>query len=60
MTDSLSIVHCTVSHIYEYMYVINPRRACAKRVTVLAWCVCVCVCVCVLIVSSSSCYTACS
>ena len=21
--------------------VINPRRACAKRVTVLAWCVCV-------------------
>ena len=27
--------------------IVNPRRACAKRVTVLAWCVCVCVCVCV-------------
>ena len=26
--------------------VINPRRACAARVTVLGLCVCVCVCVC--------------
>ena len=26
---------------------INPRRACAARVTVLGLCVCVCVCVCV-------------
>ena len=27
--------------------VVNPRRACAARVTVLGLCVCVCVCVCV-------------
>ena len=27
--------------------VINPRRACAARVTVLGLCVCVCLCVCV-------------
>ena len=26
---------------------INPRRACAARITVLSLCVCVCVCVCV-------------
>ena len=26
---------------------INPRRACAERVTVVVSCVCVCVCVCV-------------
>ena len=40
---------------------VNPRRACAKRVTVLVCCVCVCVCVfvCVLRVSSCSCYTVC-
>ena len=30
-----------------YMSVINPRRACAARVTVVgSVCVCVCVCVC--------------
>ena len=27
--------------------VINPRRACAARVTVVVLCVCVCVCLCV-------------
>jgi len=44
---------CTV-HRSTYMYnntvlqaVINPRCACAGRVTVLGLCVCVCVCVCV-------------
>ena len=26
--------------------IINSRRACAARVTVVVWCVCVCVCVC--------------
>ena len=26
--------------------VVNPRRACAARVTVVVLCVCVCVCVC--------------
>ena len=26
--------------------IINPRRACAARVTVVVLCVCVCVCVC--------------
>ena len=29
--------------------VINPRRACAARVTVLGLCVCVCVCLCVCV-----------
>ena len=28
-----------------YCCIINPRRACAARVTVLGLCVCVCVCV---------------
>ena len=28
---------------------INPRRACAERVTVVVLCVCVCVCVCVYV-----------
>ena len=32
---------------YSHRYVINPRRACAARVTVVVLCVCVCVCVCV-------------
>ena len=27
--------------------IINPRRSCAARVTVVVLCVCVCVCVCV-------------
>ena len=29
--------------------VINPRRACAERVTVVVSCVCVCVCVCLYV-----------
>ena len=29
--------------------IINPRRACAERVTVVVLCVCVCVCVCVYV-----------
>ena len=29
--------------------VINPRRACAARVTVLGLCVCMCVCLCVCV-----------
>ena len=28
-----------------YRYIINPRRACAVRVTVVVLCVCLCVCV---------------
>ena len=32
---------------YSTWFVINPRRACAERVTVVVSCVCVCVCVCV-------------
>jgi len=28
----------------RYLYLINPWRACAARVTVLGLCVCVCVC----------------
>ena len=30
--------------LYAATYIINPRRACATRVTVLGLCVCVCVC----------------
>ena len=29
--------------------IINPRRACAERVTVVVSCVCVCVCVCMCV-----------
>ena len=29
--------------------IINPRRACAERVTVVVSCVCVCVCVCMYV-----------
>ena len=30
---------------YSTWFVINPRRTCAERVTVVVSCVCVCVCV---------------
>ena len=33
----------------EQVRVVNPRRACAARVTVLGLCVCMCVCVCVCV-----------
>ena len=33
----------------DMVRLINPRRACAARVTVVALCVCVCVCVCVFV-----------
>ena len=36
---------------------INPRRACAVRVTVLGLCVCVCVCVCVCLLLNISLFT---
>ena len=32
---------------YLCMCIINPRRACAARVTAVVLCVCLCVCVCV-------------
>ena len=32
--------------IEQSTHIINPRRACAARVTVVVLCVCVCVCVC--------------
>ena len=31
------------------MSIINPRRACAERVTVVVSCLCVCVCVCLYV-----------
>ena len=31
-------------NMYMYMYIINPRRACAARVTVVGLCVCLSVC----------------
>ena len=49
----LSFLHFD-GHIYGFYFtgivwdaqsVINPRRACAARVTVLGLCVCVCVCI---------------
>ena len=40
------------------LYVINPRRACAARVTVLSLSVCVCVCVCACVCVSVTSLTA--
>ena len=37
--------------------VVNPRRACAARVTVLGLCVCVCVCVSVCLLLNISLFT---
>ena len=33
----------------HFSALINPRRACAERVTVVVSCVCVCVCVCMYV-----------
>ena len=35
-----------------FSLVVNPRRACAARVTVVALSVCVCMCVCLLVVKT--------
>ena len=40
-------VICIILRIATIHGVINPRRACAARVTVVVLCVCVSVCVCV-------------
>ena len=42
----------------EHRLIINPRRACAARVTVVVLCVCVCVCVCVYTYSRTTGYEA--
>ena len=43
-----------ISIIIQYnMHIINPRRACAARVTVVVLCVCMYVCMCVLIPAAS-------
>ena len=42
--SSLTINLC---HSLVLVCLVNPRRACAARVTVVVLCVCVCVCVCV-------------
>ena len=39
--------HTHISPSCRYFIIVNPRRACAERVTVVVSCVCVCVCVCV-------------
>ena len=44
--------------VYRTVSVINPRRACAARVTVVVLCVCVCVCVCVYDYSRTTGYEA--
>ena len=38
---------CLLLFLCHPIFLINPRRACAARVTVVVPCVCVCVCVCV-------------
>ena len=38
---------CTLISYIKIRSIINPRRACAARVTVVVLCVCMCVCVCV-------------
>ena len=42
-TSTVCECHCHLG----YLHIINPRRACAAKVTVLGLCACVCVCVCV-------------
>ena len=37
--------YCKLFEALKLIRVINPRRACAARVTVVVSCVCVCVCV---------------
>ena len=44
--DRVSLAHTVLKDAGIWDIIINPRRACAARVTVVA-CVCVCVCVCV-------------
>ena len=39
------LLQCQHVHVHVGQRVINPRRACAARVTVVVLCVCVCVCV---------------
>ena len=39
------ICFCMMCIFTKYVNVVNPRRACAARVTVVVLCVCVCVCV---------------
>ena len=43
----VSVIFDGTTRLGEALAVINPRRACAARVTVLGLCVCVSVCVCV-------------
>ena len=40
----VQITVCGYAAIHVILGMINPRRACAARVTVLGLCVCVCVC----------------
>ena len=52
-------ISCSVHHIGDrdlhrtFVFIINPRRACAARVTVVVLCVCMCVYVCPLIPAAS-------
>ena len=45
--SSLHILPLSILLLSSIFVIINPRRACAARVTVVVLCVCVCVCVCV-------------
>ena len=47
VSSSCCIVYCVAYNCFCYFQcrIVNPRRACAARVTVLGLCVCVCVCV---------------
>ena len=40
-------VHMHICPASNATWLVNPRRACAERVTVVVLCVCVCVCLCV-------------
>ena len=62
-TDVLAAFSCItpddcqgwISESAVYIF-INPRRACAGRVTVVCVCVCVCVCMCLSVCYHTSCY----
>ena len=50
--------HCKIVSVT--VYIINPRRACAARVTVLALCVCLCVCLSVTALAATAFVSACN
>ena len=51
--DSHLVIQCLV-HYQDLYKIINPRHACAARVTVLGLLACVCVCLCLSVITFSA------